>query len=201
MSIRRIGLATAKHMPWKNGAGSTAELAIFPVDAQLNDFAWRISSARVGADGAFSSFIGLDRSLAILSGAGLRLSCQGSAPKLLTLASEPWSFRGETPIYAELIDGEVTDFNLISRRADWTHQLQMLEIIEGHNLPATEQATVLMIYCHSGGPLRCQTSSAQHLLAPGEGLLLDEADAGQALDISAQSPGKLYIAYLKNLAE
>lgn len=199
MSIRRFDLANAKHMPWKNGTGSTAQLAISPEGAGLDDFAWRISSANVGADGDFSNFVGLDRSLAILTGAGLRLSGQGSAPQLLTTASEPWAFRGETPIHAELINGEVTDFNLMSCRADWTHKLQMLEIDSNHSLAAA-QTTVLMIYCHSGGPLSCQIAGIAHALGAGEGLLLDEDDARQALAINTQTPSKLYIAQLQHLS-
>ncbi|PZQ36768.1 MAG: hypothetical protein DI559_11770, partial [Ectopseudomonas oleovorans] len=65
--------ATARAMPWKNGGGSTVELAISPVGAGLEDFAWRISSAQVAMDGAFSCFPGIDRSLAVLAGNGLYL--------------------------------------------------------------------------------------------------------------------------------
>ncbi|WP_339511608.1 HutD/Ves family protein [Pseudomonas sp. RL_15y_Pfl2_60] len=200
MGIRSFNLANAKHMPWKNGSGSTAQLAISPEDARLDNFAWRISSAKVGAAGDFSSFIGIDRSLAILTGAGLRLNAQGSAPLLLTSASDPWVFRGETPVQAELIDGEVTDFNLMTRRADWTHRLQMLEINANHRLAASAQTKVMMIYCQSGGPLSCQFAGTQRGLVAGEGLLLDEDEARQALAISTQTPSKLYIAHLQQIA-
>ncbi|WP_417660617.1 HutD family protein [Pseudomonas sp.] len=200
MSIRRVDLANAKHMPWKNGAGSTAELAIAPPGASLDDFAWRISSAKVAGHGSFSSFSGLDRSLAILSGAGLRLHSEASAPLELTTDSQPWAFQGETTVYAELIDGEVTDFNLISRRADWTHDLQSLNISTSHRLAAAEQTTVLMIYCHAGGPLTCQFKGEQQLLSAGQGLLLDEADAKHAITLSTQIPSKVYLAHLQQRA-
>ncbi|ARU89840.1 HutD family protein [Pseudomonas sp. M30-35] len=200
MSIRRIDLANAKHMPWKNGAGSTAELAIAPPGASLEDFAWRISSARVGAHGSFSSFTGLDRSLAILSGAGLRLHTEDAAAFELTADSQPWEFRGEASVYAELVDGEVTDFNVISRRADWAHNLQSLDISANHSLAAAEQTTVLMIYCHAGGPLTCQFKGEQQLLTAGQGLLLDEADAKQAITLSTRMPSKVYLAHLQQRA-
>lgn len=198
MSIRRVDLANAKHMPWKNGAGSTAELAIAPPGASLDDFAWRISSAKVAGHGSFSSFSGLDRSLAILSGAGLRLHREASAPLELTTDSQPWAFQGETTVYAELIDGEVTDFNLISRRADWTHKLESLDISTDHCLTAAKQTTVLMIYCHAGGPLNCQLAKGElQLLTAGQGLLLDEADARQAITLSAPISSKVYLAHLQ----
>lgn len=195
MSIRRFDLASAKHMPWKNGTGSTAELVIFPAGASLEDFAWRISSATVGGHGSFSSFVGLDRSLAILSGEGLRLHTQDAAPLVLTARSQPWAFRGETTVYAELMDGEVTDFNLMSRRADWTHQLEMLDISGFQTLATEDHATVVMLYCQSGGPLTCR---GQQVLTAGQGLLLDEDDANQTIELNAQTPSKLFLARLQH---
>ncbi|SFQ22142.1 HutD protein [Ectopseudomonas toyotomiensis] len=46
MPCTLLDLATARVMPWKNGGGETLELAIAPAGAGLEDFAWRISSAR-----------------------------------------------------------------------------------------------------------------------------------------------------------
>jgi len=62
-----------KTMPWKNGGGSTTELAVFPEGAGLDEFYWRLSMAQVSSDGAFSHFAQIDRTLAILTGQGLVL--------------------------------------------------------------------------------------------------------------------------------
>ncbi len=43
-------------MPWKNGGGETAEIAVFPPSADLSEFGWRISMATVSSDGPFSAF-------------------------------------------------------------------------------------------------------------------------------------------------
>ena len=58
--------ADYRSMPWKNGAGTTIEIAVFPEQAGLDDFVWRVSRAQVVADGGFSHFAGIDRSLALL---------------------------------------------------------------------------------------------------------------------------------------
>ena len=50
-------------MPWKNGGGETAEIAVSPPGAALDDFDWRLSMARVETDGPFSAFPGIDRTL------------------------------------------------------------------------------------------------------------------------------------------
>src|SRR3546814_10305481 len=66
-------LRAAAHrvMPWKNGGGSTTEVAVAPDGAGLDEFDWRISMAVVGADGPFSGFPGVDRTLAVPARAGL----------------------------------------------------------------------------------------------------------------------------------
>ena len=50
-------------MPWKNGGGTTTEVAVSPEGAGLDHFDWRISMARVEQDGPFSTFPGIDRTL------------------------------------------------------------------------------------------------------------------------------------------
>ena len=88
--------ATARAMPWKNGGGSTVELAISPADAGLEDFAWRISTAQVAVDGAFSSFPGIDRSLAVLAGNGVCLQRADGQRETLLSGGAIAVFGGDT---------------------------------------------------------------------------------------------------------
>ncbi len=60
--------------PWKNGGGSTRTLAQWPADSGLENFAWRISVARIEHDGPFSGFAGVDRTLILLDGNGMLLN-------------------------------------------------------------------------------------------------------------------------------
>ena len=64
-------------MPWKNGGGTTAEIAAFPDGAGFNAFDWRISLAEVASDGPFSAFPGIDRTLMLVEGARLALDRRG----------------------------------------------------------------------------------------------------------------------------
>ena len=66
--MRILRASDYKRTPWKNGAGETVELAVFPPGASVGDFDWRISMSSLVADGAFSLFPGIDRTLCILSG-------------------------------------------------------------------------------------------------------------------------------------
>ena len=73
MSARRFALADIVPTPWKNGGGATREIACWPPGTGLDSFDWRISVATIAADGAFSVFAGIDRSITLLSGDGVRL--------------------------------------------------------------------------------------------------------------------------------
>ena len=65
--MKIVRASEQRAMPWKNGGGITYEVAVFPaISPSLDDFDWRVSMARVAADGPFSLFPGIDRSLAIV---------------------------------------------------------------------------------------------------------------------------------------
>jgi uncharacterized protein len=80
--------------------------------------------AKVAGDGPFSAFPGIDRTLAILEGAGIVLSVEGTEPRQLTLASAPHAFPADAPTSAMLIDGTVLDFNVMSRREKIEHAVE-----------------------------------------------------------------------------
>ena len=102
-------------MPWKDGGGVTAEIALHPPGASWETFEWRVSTAAIASDARFSSFPGVDRTLVLLDGAGLRLESDGQAVELRA-PFEPYAFSGDDRIACTLLDGPVRDFNLMTRR-------------------------------------------------------------------------------------
>jgi environmental stress-induced protein Ves len=106
-----------RRMPWKNGGGQTTEIAAFPAGAGLASFVWRVSIADVLHDGPFSPFPGIDRTLVLLEGDGMRLSGDG-APIELRTRFEPVAFSGDAALHCSLIAGPVRDFNLMVRRGE-----------------------------------------------------------------------------------
>ena len=102
-------------MPWKNGGGETLEIATHPERADIGSFAWRVSVAEVTRDGPFSSFPGVDRTLVLLAGNGMRLDGAGD-PLDLRVPFEPVTFVGEASLHCTLADGPTRDFNLMVRR-------------------------------------------------------------------------------------
>ena len=100
--------------PWRNGGGETREIISFPAGSA--DFDWRASIATIAQDGPFSLFPGIDRSITLLSGAGVHLLAAPDISHSLSRVAEPFAFRGEKAVSARLLGGVTTDFNIMTRR-------------------------------------------------------------------------------------
>ena len=124
MNWHTVALADVVPSAWKNGGGTTRELLAWPGSAE---WVFRLSVAEVQADGPFSSFVGVQRWFAVLSGAGVRLRLGALAPhevQVLTPASSPFCFDGALPVDCTLIDGATQDFNLMVRADQARAQMQ-----------------------------------------------------------------------------
>ncbi|MFC5421662.1 HutD family protein [Bosea eneae] len=124
--MRIIRAADCLVMPWKNGGGTTTEIAVAPGGASLNDFDWRISMAHVGQDGPFSSFPGIDRTLSVLTGAGITLAFGDGERMRLDRSSAPYAFAADRAVEGLLVDGPIDDLNVMSRRGRWRHRVERL---------------------------------------------------------------------------
>lgn len=101
--------------PWKNGGGEALDLHVEPAGAGMDDFAWRVSIALVQRSGPFSHFPGVDRTIVLLGGMGMRLDGAAWHADILT-PFEPVHFPGEMAIDCTLTNGPARDFNLMVRR-------------------------------------------------------------------------------------
>jgi len=132
--MRRLTPADYRRMPWRNGGGTTTEIAIAPESAELagEPFLYRVSIADVAADGPFSRFEGYDRHIMLLAGAGMTLDCGAHGRIELTAPFEPRAFSGDWDVRGTLVAGPVRDFNLITDRArtSSTLEVRLLEVPE-----------------------------------------------------------------------
>ncbi|WP_417809829.1 HutD family protein [Thioclava sp.] len=124
--MRKIRRDDLEAQPWKNGGGLTWEIAAFPEGAGFEDMQWRLSMAEVASDGAFSAFAGIDRTLAVLSGAGMVLEFAQGGSIALDTSAPPLSFPGEAAIHARLTDGPILDLNIMTRRGAWAHRVERI---------------------------------------------------------------------------
>jgi environmental stress-induced protein Ves len=149
---RVIRASDCRSMPWKNGGGATTEIAVHPPGAGLADFEWRVSIATVATDGPFSTFTGVDRTLTVLEGDGLRLAIGDARPVALHKGSDPLSFAADVPTDARLLGAPVTDLNVMTRRGVWRRTVRRLAL-EGTAPRAAEHrthATTVLWLCHRG---------------------------------------------------
>lgn len=157
-----------KRMPWKNGGGETVEIAVSPDSAGLADFDWRVSMATVAADGPFSVFPSIDRTLSILEGEGMTLVIEGREPVLLTQESDPLPFAADAQTSATLVDGAITDLNVMTRRGRLTHSVRRIGI-DGRKELALGSETALVL-CHRG-----HLDIGDRTLSAGDCLLVEDA--------------------------
>jgi environmental stress-induced protein Ves len=139
-----IESAGYRQMPWKNGAGMTTEIAASPPGATTDDFDWRISMAKVGADGWFSNFPNTDRTLAVLEGSGMALSISTAAPVTVSPACIPLGFPADAPTFAKLLGGPIIDLNVMTRRNRFTHRLIRLNTDSPVTWPLKACTTVIL---------------------------------------------------------
>ncbi len=95
---------------WRNGGGVTRELLAWP---SSEHWVLRLSVADIEQDGPFSSFPGVDRWFAVLSGHGVRL---GTERRFVTATDGPFRFEGESAPSCELVEGPTRDLNLMVKR-------------------------------------------------------------------------------------
>ena len=160
-------------MPWKDGGGSTTEIAIEPAGASLSEpFLWRVSSARVEASGPFSHFPGRARLLTLLEGAGLILDIEGQGRQRLKHPGQVVAFAGDGAVHASLIQGPCVDFGIISDPSQVKVTLEWLNL--GTDATAITLAPTTLLFA-PWGPVRVDPLEVE--LAPKDCLRLGNAPA------------------------
>lgn len=149
--IRVLEPADYRRMRWKNGGGWTTEIAVYPHDAGLTGkpFDWRVSLAEIENDGEFSVFPGYDRTILLAEGAGMELSFDAASTQRIAEYYMPFSFKGEWRCHCHLLNGPVRDFNVMTARAAYRHQC---EIVRSATFPlsVTSPEQTLLMYCFHG---------------------------------------------------
>lgn len=169
-------------VPWKNGGGSTIEIAIGPPDAGFDDFDWRVSLATIAEDGAFSRFPGVDRTLALVDGHGMTLQIDGE-PTLISDAEPVIAFDGSSEVQARLNRGPTLDFNVMSRSERCWHQFGRRRLSGDSTFVARAEVTVLFLA--EGDSLQLASDDERIGLVRYDAVILDQGtvwslEAGQA---------------------
>ena len=109
MSHQLIRADHIASQPWRNGGGQTRELLVWPSSDQCQ---LRIALADIATDGPFSTYPGVERWIAVISGVGIELSFSDGERRLMR-ADDPLCFDGAAAPGCRLLDGPTRDLNLM----------------------------------------------------------------------------------------
>lgn len=198
LAIRVVDPSQHRSMPWKNGLGTTTEIAIDPPDAALGGrFRWRLSIAAVQGSGPFSAFPGYERTIMLIDGHGMDLAVGDEAPQRLDRPFEPFVFSGDAPTECRLLAGPIHDFNLMVDRSLLRSQTQVWRL-ETAARSIDPSSADYIVHCFDGAvdladPLTdraCRLGAGETaLLKQGHGLRLAAPPGGSAtLAVIALTP-------------
>jgi uncharacterized protein len=179
--IRHLAASGYRTVPWRNGGGVTAEIAVEPAGATVESkFLWRLSLARIDRSGPFSPFDGYDRTIALVTGAGMVLNFRERGSARVEKPLQPLAFSGEWAPGCALIGGPSEDFNVMTDRARIRHRVERLEA--GATTRAMAVAPTLAVFAPAGG--RVTVDGAPTDIGARDTLLVDGA-----AEVSLASPG------------
>lgn len=163
-------------MRWKNGGGETTEIAVSPDGAALDTFDWRVSMAKVGSNGPFSLFPGIDRTLAVLDGNGIRLRVAGLGQRDLTPTDAPFAFPADVEAGADLIDGPIVDLNVMSRRDVVRHRLTRVAVDTPRRFEMISDSALLLIQGGGSSISAPNVSDSATPFGDGDSILMTKDD-------------------------
>ncbi|THC55042.1 HutD family protein [Streptomyces sp. A1499] len=151
--LRRSGY---RAVPWKNGGGTTREVASGTVQEppalgeHEGGYDWRVSVADVDAEGPFSVFPETDRVITCVEGEGMVLTVDGAARAVGPL--NPFAFPGDAATDCRLKAGAVRNLNVMTRRGRATAHVRLVTVgaARGTELPYTAGETLLVLAVTEG---------------------------------------------------
>lgn len=178
---------------WRNGGGSTRQIAIDPAGADLaTGFRWRVSCAQVASDGPFSVLPGVDRSLWLLRGNGMRLDV-GGTDVVIDRVWQRFDFAGEAAITARLLDGPCEDLNVMTARGKIAADARVATLPAKQSLEVTVAAQrLVVVLAGSAG------ASGGCVLGAGDALRLD--GSGDLVVTPTAEPARLLVVRFVALA-
>jgi len=187
-SFRHLRPADYRVMPWKNGLGTTTEIAVHPPGAGLDEFTWRLSIADLTASGPFSTFAGYDRILVQIEGAPMTLAHAGREEHRLRLLA-PYPFAGELETYGALEAPPARDFNVMVRRDRASAGVSVHELAAGASVGAEGESETRILYVLRGAA-SVEVAGERLGLGAGESLV---AEGASGLAFTAEAEGATVI--------
>ena len=178
--IKLLSPLAYRVLPWKNGGGSTTEIAVEPEGATWDVFDWRVAIADILESGPFSSFPGIDRSIMLLDAPrGTQMELRIDGRRALLPKRVFVDFAGEATtegiLYGDPPGSGVRDFNVMSRRGFIRHRrgCQSLSPNEVHRMGGVD-TRIAYVASGTADLIHAQNS---HTLNAGESVIASGEDS------------------------
>jgi environmental stress-induced protein Ves len=180
MPITHLPAQGYRRMRWKNGAGTTTEIAVSPPGAGLDEFEWRLAIADLERPGPFSSFPGVERLLMVLPPGEVALTIDGTERALPPL--EVLRFAGESVVSASLAAGPARDLNLMLRRGRVDAGMGAVTLEGKRRLPLDGRRAVL---CSIEGSVHLELGGERSVLRPLDSAIVVSDDPEAEVTVSS----------------
>lgn len=177
-----IRYAELKPRPWRNGGGTTREVAGSPqaaghrTDDEGGD--WQVSIAELTKAGAFSSYPGMEQLLTVVDGDLLLLTVDGADHPLEKY--RPFRFSGDAETAAALPTGDVRNLLVLTRTGAFKGYTSIIELSKKRAHP---------VFAGQFGILLQGQASVSAGAAPGDTSPGPGADSPAAGGPGADGPG------------
>ncbi|MEE9335426.1 MAG: HutD family protein [Granulosicoccaceae bacterium] len=117
MTLQHIPFEQFEAKPWKNGLGTTYDIALLPNGADHTSFDLRFALSPIVEDNVFSAFPGIERVITPVEGEGLGLEFDDAKTQL----SLYQSFRFDSALtpMGKPVSGPIKVINAMARRDSW----------------------------------------------------------------------------------
>lgn len=189
--------------PWKNGGGLTRLIARAPARGAeargAADVDWSVSLAEIEADGPFSAFPGIARTLMLVGGAELLLDVDGVQRRLHV--PDTLAFSGDAVTGCRIPAGPARALNLMTRRGRVSGSSRAVDVAGAHVAKVADGEALVLVALTSG--LICEDGTRTDALealdavvkdaagivtVTGNGLLAELRAAGAELPVRGATP-------------
>ncbi len=117
MTLTHVPFDQFESKLWKNGLGTTYDIALFPKGADHADFDLRFALSPIVENNVFSAFPGIERVITPVEGAGLRLEFAEKEHELVL--NQSLRFDSALTPMGKPRNGAIKVINVMARREKW----------------------------------------------------------------------------------
>jgi environmental stress-induced protein Ves len=151
--IRRIRRAQYNAMPWRNGQGTTLEIAREPQAPEA--LTWRLGLSTISQSGAFPDLSGYWRSATLIDGNGYHLNILGRPSQALRAVGDTAHLAGDSVATCLLLDGPSRQLNLTLREPGTIISIATLRCESEQYLPS-DPGSIQALFCLDGDAVLSQ---------------------------------------------